>query len=60
MSATEIFARFDAVQSALVPYQQGESYVLYTTLTPDQTRAIAQVVDAVAEPLSQVAEQVVA
>jgi high-affinity iron transporter len=59
VSAATIFARFDAVQSALVPYQQGESYVLYTALTADRTRALAQVVDAVAEPLSQVAEQVV-
>jgi iron uptake system EfeUOB component EfeO/EfeM len=33
--------------------------VLYTALTADRTRALAQVVDAVAEPLSQVAEQVV-
>ncbi len=59
VSATAIFNRFDAVQTALVPYQQGESYVLSTTLDPDQTRALAQLVDAVAEPLSQVAEQVV-
>ncbi|MCU1457617.1 MAG: hypothetical protein JWL73_1709 [Actinomycetia bacterium] len=60
VSAAQIFARFDAVQAAVVPYQQGQGYVLYTSLTPDQTRALAQVVDAVAEPLSHIAEQVVA
>ena len=60
VTATEIFSRFDVVQRALVPYQQGEGYVLYTALTTDLTRALAQVIDAVAEPLSQVAEQVVA
>jgi iron uptake system EfeUOB component EfeO/EfeM len=34
--------------------------VLYDTLTPDETRALAAAVDALAEPLSQVAAIVVA
>ncbi len=59
VSAPAINAKFDAITNALAPYKQGDTYVLYTTLTPDQTRAIAQTVDAAAEPLSQVAEQVV-
>lgn len=60
VSATEITKRFDAVKAALAPYKQGEGFVLYTSLTPDQTAAISQKVDAVAEPLSKVAQQVVA
>ncbi len=59
-SAAAITAKFDAITTAMAPYKQGDSYVLYTTLTPAQTRAIAQSVDAAAEPLSQVAERVVA
>ncbi|HEY3724244.1 MAG TPA: iron uptake system protein EfeO [Acidimicrobiia bacterium] len=60
VSAADINAKFDAINAALAPYKQGDTYVLYTTLTKSQTRAIAQTIDAAAEPLSQVAEQVVA
>ncbi len=60
VSAAQIDARFDAVALALKPFRRGDGFVLYTTLTPAQTRSIAQTIDAVAEPLSQVAEFVVA
>ncbi len=60
VSATDLDQRFAAVKSALTPYQQGDHFVLYTTLTPDQTKKISQAVDAAAEPLSRVAQQVVA
>jgi iron uptake system component EfeO len=60
VSAANITAKFDAINTAMAPYKQGDTYVLYTTLTPAQTRAISQTIDAAAEPLSQVAEQVVA
>ena len=60
VSAANITAKLDAINAAMVPYQQAGTYVLYTALTPAQTRAIAQTIDAAAEPLSQVAEQVVA
>jgi high-affinity iron transporter len=58
--AAQIRTRFDTLQSALAPYRAGDGYLTYDRLTPDQTRAIAQAVDATAEPLSQVAEHVVA
>lgn len=54
-----ITTKFDAVTTALAPYQQGESYVLYTDLTPEQVRDLATAVDALAEPLSTVAGKVV-
>lgn len=54
-----ITTNFDAVTTALAPYQQGESYVLYTDLTPEQVRDLATAVDALAEPLSTVAGKVV-
>ena len=54
-----ITTNFDAVTTGLAPYQQGESYVLYTDLTPDQVRELATAVDALAEPLSLVAGKVV-
>jgi iron uptake system component EfeO len=60
VSAGAIDARFDDVLEALKPYRKGDGFVLYTTLTELQTRAISQRIDAVAEPLSQVAELVIA
>jgi len=59
VSKTEIDTRFAAVATGLQPYQQGDGYVLYSALTKAQTRAVAQTIDAVAEPLSKVAEQIV-
>ena len=56
---TTITGEFDDVTTALAPYRQGESYVDYTTLTPDQVRELATAVDALAEPLSTVAGKVV-
>jgi iron uptake system component EfeO len=57
--ASDIATRFDAVNQALAPYKTGDSFVPYSQLTPDDTRALSQALDALAEPLSQVAEQVV-
>lgn len=54
--ANEITTQFDAVYQALAPYKSGDGYVLYTELTEDDTRALSQAVDALAEPLSHVAE----
>ncbi len=52
--------RFADAQNALAKYQQADGFVAYTTLTDSDTRALAQAVDALAEPLSQVAAVVVA
>lgn len=53
--ASTIEARFTDVLNALQPYKQGDGWVDYSTVTEDQRRALAQKVDALAEPLSQVA-----
>jgi iron uptake system component EfeO len=57
--ASEIDARFADVDAALQPYRTGDTYVSYTSLTDDDTKTLAQVIDALAEPLSQVSKQVV-
>jgi iron uptake system EfeUOB component EfeO/EfeM len=59
-SAATIDARFAALQAEVDKYKRGESYAPYTELTETQTRAISQAVDTVAEPLSKVAERIVA
>jgi iron uptake system component EfeO len=57
--ASDIDAKFAAVTAALAPYKTGTTFVAYTDLTQDDTKALAQVIDALAEPLSQVGKQVV-
>ena len=54
-----IDAGFVTVQAALEPYRSGDSFVSYTTLSQAQTRALAQVVDALAESMSLVATRLV-
>jgi iron uptake system component EfeO len=56
---SEIEKRFAAVYAALKPHQHGETYVSYTELSKSDTRKLARQIDALAEPLSQVAAQVV-
>jgi iron uptake system component EfeO len=56
--ATTIDTRFRAVETALEPYRQGGGYVLYTALTPKDTRQLSRVIDSLAEPLSTVAAAV--
>jgi iron uptake system component EfeO len=59
--ATELDTQFDAVQAALQPYRTGAGpadYVSYDTVGPDQRASLAQAVDALAEPLSNVAATV--
>jgi iron uptake system component EfeO len=57
--AADIEAKFTAVDTALAPHRSGTTFVLYTELTHDDTKALAQVIDALAEPLSRVGKQVV-
>jgi iron uptake system component EfeO len=57
--ATDLDAKFAAVYAALQPYKTGDTYVAYTALTDDDTKALSQVIDALAEPLSKVSKQVV-
>jgi iron uptake system component EfeO len=52
---TEIEQRFADVEKALEPYKRGDGYVLYGELTEQDKRRLAQSIDALGEPLSQVA-----
>lgn len=52
--------RFSALDGALAAYQHDGTWVSYDTLTKEQVRALSQLVDAVAEPVSQVAAKVAA
>ncbi|MFT4048263.1 MAG: iron uptake system protein EfeO [Solirubrobacterales bacterium] len=58
---SQINARYDDVDKALLKYRttNGNGFVLYTDLTPADTKALSQKIDALAEPLSKVASQVV-
>jgi iron uptake system component EfeO len=56
---TELDAKFAAVYAALQPYKIGTTYVAYTDLTKDDTKALSQAIDSLAEPLSKVSKQVV-
>jgi iron uptake system component EfeO len=57
--AGTVTQRFADVQDALKPYQQsGDVFVDYSTVSEDKRRVLTQKVDALAEPLSQVAAKV--
>lgn len=58
-SVTTINERFTDVNQLLGKYREGNSFTLYNTLTKDQTKELADSIDALAEPLSEVAEKVV-
>jgi iron uptake system component EfeO len=47
------------VANSLSKYRQGSGYVDYSTVAQDQRRQLANAVNALAEPLSQVAGLVV-
>jgi iron uptake system component EfeO len=47
--------RFAAVDSLLEGYRNGDGFVLYTELTPDDVKKMTEAVDALGEPVSQVA-----
>lgn len=53
-----IEARFAAVAAALDPHRQGTGYVDYATVPAPARRVLSEAVDALAEPLSQVAAKV--
>jgi iron uptake system component EfeO len=57
--AAEIDQRFDDIQAALAPYRRGDGFVLYGDLTEADKRKLAQAIDALGEPLSQVAAKIV-
>jgi iron uptake system component EfeO len=53
--AKEIDQRFAEVEAALRPYRRGDGFVLYSELSEQDKRRLAQSIDALAEPISQVA-----
>jgi iron uptake system component EfeO len=53
--AATIDTRFADVTAALAPYKSGFGFVPYTDLTPADTRKLSRAIDALAEPLSNVA-----
>jgi iron uptake system component EfeO len=57
--AQQLEARFTDVVNGLAQYKQGDGYVDYSTVPQDQRRKLADAVNALAEPLSKVASQVV-
>jgi iron uptake system component EfeO len=57
--AKQIDARFNGVNGSLSAYRAGNGFVLFTKLTPADTKKLSQSIDALAEPLSHVAAQVV-
>ncbi|MEN3270789.1 iron uptake system protein EfeO [Pseudonocardia sp.] len=57
--AQQLQARFSDVTTALTTYQRGDGYVDYSTVSPNDRRKLANLVNALAEPLSQVAGKVV-
>jgi iron uptake system component EfeO len=57
--AAEIEQRFSEVDAALAPYKQGDGFVFYESLNEQDKRKLAQSIDALGEPLSQVAAIVV-
>jgi iron uptake system component EfeO len=56
----QLDARFKAVDDLLEQYRAGDGYKLYTELTPEDTRKMSEAVDALGEPVSQVAGVVTA
>jgi iron uptake system component EfeO len=57
--AQRLEARFTDMAAGLSKYRQGEGYVDYSTVGADQRRALANSINALAEPLSKVAGLVV-
>ncbi len=60
--AGQIQQRFDAVDKALVPYEQGQpgNYRSYERLSAADKRGLSRSIDILAEPLSQVSAKLAA
>jgi len=57
--AETVQTRLRAVEEELARFRKGQGYVLYTALEPADTRRLAVLLDALAEPMGQVAAAVV-
>ena len=56
--ASSLDSAFTAVEAGLEPYATAGGYVSYDTVTEDQRRELARLVDALGDPLSQLAATV--
>jgi iron uptake system component EfeO len=56
--SSEIEQQFADVEAALGPYRRGNGFVSYGELTEQDKRKLSQSIDALAEPLSQVAARI--
>ncbi len=56
--ATTLDTEFAATQALLDQYRDGDGFVLYTELTPEQVKELAAAVDALGEPLSRLTSTV--
>jgi iron uptake system component EfeO len=58
--ASTLDEKFKAVDAVLEKYREGDGFKLYNELTEADTKAMAEAVDALGEPISKVAEVVTA
>jgi iron uptake system component EfeO len=56
--SSSVRQQFAAVLDSIKPFKHGDTYVDYSTIKEDQRKVLTQKVDALAEPLSQVAAKV--
>jgi iron uptake system component EfeO len=54
----EVEGRFADLNAALAKYEDGEGYVLYTEVPDSERKQLSQLLDATAEPLSQVGSKI--
>jgi iron uptake system component EfeO len=57
--ATTLTTRFDALQALLDQHKDGDGFVLYTDLSADDVKALADAVNALSEPLAELTSAVV-
>lgn len=57
--SASIDSGFDAVLAAFQPFRKGDGYIAFTALAPADSQSLSQLIDALADPLSQVAAIVV-
>jgi iron uptake system component EfeO len=55
---SQIQQRFTEVDQSLTPHRAGSGYVLYTKLTDADTKKLSESIDALAQPISEVAPAV--
>jgi len=57
--ATQLVERFDDLQALLDQHREGDGFVTYDQLTPEEVKALADAVNALSEPLSRLTAAVI-